>query len=73
MHSIPVSYYYFRCPIIGTAVEQQLNGGPTEHAGTQGTKHQPLLLQAVAENLGVGAEAISDLELCLADYYPAVS
>lgn len=59
--------------MIGTAVQEQLVGEPMTYEGTQGAKHQPVLLRVLAEELGVKVEDISDFELCLADYNPAVS
>lgn len=65
----------FRLPVIGTAVQEQLlSSDSTEDlTGTQGTKHQPILIRAIAQELGVAVGDISDMELCLADHSPAVS
>ena len=76
-YSVVAAYfcYFVRLPVIGTAVQQQLLVGESTEdlTGTQGTKHQPVLIRAVAEELGVSVGDISDMELCLADHSPAVS
>lgn len=59
--------------MIATKVQEELCGGPAQHTGVQAGKHQPILLTLLATELGVSVDQISDFELCLADYSPAVS
>jgi len=60
------------CPVIATAFQNQLVEQKDVGNGIQSDKHHPLLLNLIAEELGVAAADISDFELCLADYQPAV-
>ncbi|KAF6039023.1 DNPEP [Bugula neritina] len=59
------------CPVIATAFQNQLVEQKDVGNGIQSDKHHPLLLNLIAEELGVAAADISDFELCLADYQPA--
>ncbi|XP_076456276.1 aspartyl aminopeptidase-like isoform X2 [Babylonia areolata] len=64
------------CPVLNTCVQAKLEGydvgcKDTETDGTA-TKHSPVLIKLLCEEMGVEADQIVDFELCLADTQPAV-
>lgn len=67
--------HFFSCPVLGTVFQEQLAKIPEAETaqGVQSGKHHPVLLQAIADDLGLSVSHISDFELCLADHSPAVS
>ncbi|KAL8601358.1 hypothetical protein ACOMHN_054651 [Nucella lapillus] len=72
---VQVSCVEHLCPVLNTCVQAKLEGQPIGSEGVEGwgvaTKHSPVLVKMLCEELGVAAENIVDFELCLADTQPA--
>ncbi|XP_008394645.2 aspartyl aminopeptidase [Poecilia reticulata] len=66
----------FRVPILGTAVQEELetgssSSGDTSSAANTADKHHPALVRVLCSELGVQPDSLLDFELCLVDTQPA--
>jgi hypothetical protein len=69
LHSIYLAWIFFL--VLFSCIFQPLRETPAGSPFDARTKHHPVLIALLAEQLGVSAEQIRDFELCLYDTQPA--
>jgi len=64
------------CPVLATAVQHEIHrptsDAPTLPEGSQASKHHPILVKLICDQLCIEPEQMLDFELSLADAAPAV-